>query len=210
MGYYSLVAFHANPDARVISAEPVPENWRRLRTNQDLNAASLTLVQKAIADEKGERDFWFPTGGIAVRSAFTNGDDSRQTGWSQGRVSVTTVDEVVEDLHIETLDLLKVDVEGFEFQVLRGAFATIRRDAPAIILEILTREAADRVTAVLHDLEYSIFRLTDDGPQPVWGVPERIPEWRNYLLLNIVRRPQMAHSLNLVELSHKRHSTTKE
>ena len=35
----------------------------------------------------------------------------------------------------ETIDLIKIDVEGFEFEVLKGAIDTIKKDKPNLIIE---------------------------------------------------------------------------
>ena len=52
-------------------------------------------------------------------------------------VRQTTVDIEVERLGLDRVDLLKIDVETLELAVLRGATATLRRDKPIVLVEVL-------------------------------------------------------------------------
>jgi hypothetical protein len=63
-----------------------------------------------------------------------------QAGYSSeaGRavvVPIITLDALVESRRLERVDLIKIDVEGFELGVLRGAVRTIRRFKPTIVME---------------------------------------------------------------------------
>lgn len=49
-------------------------------------------------------------------------------------VQVTTIDHIVEELHLPTVDFIKMDIEGAEKNALRGAKATLARFAPAMAL----------------------------------------------------------------------------
>lgn len=61
---------------------------------------------------------------------------NRDTLVSQGPgVQVSTVDIIVDELRLDRLDLIKIDVEGFEPDVIEGAMNTIRRLKPKVFLE---------------------------------------------------------------------------
>lgn len=47
-----------------------------------------------------------------------------------------TVDQMVRELNLERLDLLKIDVDSFDFEVLQGAVETLKRFNPYIIVEL--------------------------------------------------------------------------
>ena len=51
-------------------------------------------------------------------------------------VDLRTLDDIAAEIGIERLDLLKIDVEGFELDVLRGGLATTRRHNPCVYLEL--------------------------------------------------------------------------
>ena len=52
------------------------------------------------------------------------------------QIDIRTVDEVVPGLSLAALDFIKIDVEGFEGHVLRGARATLERFRPVVVLEL--------------------------------------------------------------------------
>ena len=73
----------------------------------------------------------FNSGGkrIAVPGATTSSDYSE--------VEVNTLDNFLNDkVSLSKVDLIKIDVEGFEFNVLRGAMNTIRKYSPVLYIEL--------------------------------------------------------------------------
>lgn len=111
----------AFPEATIHSFEPVPRSYALLQRA----TAALGHVHAhacALGDEQGH-----------VRMSL-NGDDRTNTilgaesAVDHVRVPVDTLDAVAVRLGLPQVDLLKIDVEGFELQVLRGA-ATLLRDA---------------------------------------------------------------------------------
>lgn len=77
----------------------------------------------------------------------------RYRGKSQGEVLVKTLDSILLGRH-EKVTIIKMDVEGFEYQVLQGAINTIKKDKPILIIEVLTREKFSRVDLYLRSLGY--------------------------------------------------------
>jgi hypothetical protein len=92
-----------------------------------------------------------------------------QTRWeqvAQEMVATTTLDTVAAALALDRLDFVKADIEGWEFALLRGGEATLRRFRPVLVLELLSQHlarAGDRVEdafAFLAGLGYTAFELT--------------------------------------------------
>ena len=66
--------------------------------------------------------------------------------------------------HPMKLDLIKIDVEDFEAAVLRGMRATLERDRPFLVCEILPREHGNQQTLkILGDLGYTPYWITPTG-----------------------------------------------
>jgi transcription antitermination factor NusA-like protein len=58
------------------------------------------------------------------------------------------IDDVVGELGLKRVDVVKIDVEGAEYNVLRGARATLTRFHPKIVLEVSPQELANMNTKV--------------------------------------------------------------
>jgi FkbM family methyltransferase len=75
------------------------------------------------------------------------------------------------DLNIDLslrFDVIKIDVEGAEFEVLKGLFERINRDRPVILMEVLPAYSTENtirinrqenISLILGDLKYTIFRV---------------------------------------------------
>lgn len=129
-GAYTLLACAAR-GARGVAVEPVPETFARLQANLELNG----LGERVIAANVGLAD----KPGVLV---FTAGEDCTNHVVAPGEsldqptvtVPVTTLDELLAGA---TATLLKIDVEGLETLVLRGAPRTLADPGlRAVIMEL--------------------------------------------------------------------------
>jgi FkbM family methyltransferase len=73
-------------------------------------------------------------------------------------VKTITIDTIVEALRLEKVDFLKVDVEGHELEVLRGAQNTLSKYRPILLLE-LWQENARKTEEILKRFRYSLARV---------------------------------------------------
>ena len=127
IGYYSLLACSlVGPKGKVISVEPHPVNFATLSENLKSNdlLSIATPVAYALGDEPGQGSIRFPKfQGLNNRTATMIGED-KIDGIA---VQVKTIDECVKEWGISTIDLLKIDVDGFETKILNGAKETLKR-----------------------------------------------------------------------------------
>ncbi len=202
-GMYTLPLAHlVGPTGRVDSFEPHPRQQRTLRVLRRLIGASHVNVNNfAVGDESGERTmrlplkFGFPIYGHAhiTAGATPLGPEVKNRQWT---TSITTVDEWQMEHDISRVAFIKVDVEGFEPQVVLGATQTIARDRPSLLLEIEDRHLA-RYGLSANDFaqsintrwpEYSMYVWRDEA----WVVTDRvIASTRNYLFAtdSAINRP---------------------
>ncbi len=106
-------------------------------------------------------------GGVAVNS-FTRGRKTR----------LVALDD---DLDLDRLDFIKIDVEGMELEVLKGATALIRRFRPALYVE---NDRIDRSEALIRHLMDLDYRLYWDLP-PLYN-PDNFYAERENLFPNII------------------------
>ena len=107
--------------AKVIAFEPLSEVFKVLEENIRLNKAEVTTYNVAL------------------------GNGSLISGSSDGNMlsaggDLTMKAEKLDSYIFDRVDLLKIDVEGFEFDVLKGAENTISRFKPRIIIETHSKE----------------------------------------------------------------------
>lgn len=77
----------------------------------------------------------------------------------------TTLDQVISAFDNTKIGLLHVDVEGFELNVLKGAFDLISRDEPTVTFEQhISQEKVDEVSKFLKNLKYRVFMINEVLP----------------------------------------------
>jgi len=146
-GFYSLYLASRRPDARIIAFEPDPYSLEKLRLNREMNGfGNISIVPCAIADDDATRT-------LRVVSRRNRGANSLlESGAPDGgagaaiEVPCRPLLDVLLEHGVERVSALKIDVEGYEYPVLRRFLA----DAPerlrprAIVVEAL----GDRIAVV--------------------------------------------------------------
>jgi FkbM family methyltransferase len=182
VGYYTLLAAHANPSGRVLAFEPLPANLERLRSNvKRNNTPNVECIGTAVGDAEGTQEFFHSPSGLPCSSSLSQGFMAHVPGLTSMKVSVVTIDAICSARALE-VDLIKIDTETTEPAVLRGAADTLARLRPDIICEVLAgRDTGPAVQAALGPLGYDYFLLTPEGPRRMDRIAGH-PEWLNYLI----------------------------
>ncbi|MCK4292794.1 MAG: FkbM family methyltransferase [Planctomycetes bacterium] len=134
-GVFSLIAA-INQHIRCFAFEPAPSNYDILQRNIALNnlEGRVKTFQLALADKKGTAVLKVPSSGKNDGLACI-GSPLRFENWVECEVPVSTVDDFLKDYGLDRVDLVKIDTEGCELLVLKGAQELIRRCHPNILLE---------------------------------------------------------------------------
>jgi FkbM family methyltransferase len=103
---------------RVVTFEPDPINWECLEKN--VKETNVWAFNAALGDKPGKIGIHHDTFNCGA-SRVVEGDS----------VTVRTVD----DLRLDSCDLIQLDIEGYEFHALKGAVETIQEHSPVIVLE---------------------------------------------------------------------------
>jgi FkbM family methyltransferase len=169
-GLYALsAALYARPQGRVFAFEPAPNAFALLERNIADNGLSGVVTAKPVA-----------VGAAARRAAFYIGRDvsfsslhrTKRLDDDAGTIDVEIVALDAALAHIQSVDLFKIDVEGGEADVLRGARELLRRSrAPIVQFEFShknideTRRAAfEETLALLASDGFRIYRRGAGGP----------------------------------------------
>ncbi len=118
VGAYSLRALSRG--TKVYPFEPNPENVKLLKRNAEINHLTIEVQECALGSSEG------------TANLSQNGATSRISDMKGVTVPVRTLDS----LDLQQADLLKVDVEGHELEVFRGARKTLARCHPDIMVEM--------------------------------------------------------------------------
>lgn len=184
VGYFTLLAAHANPQGSVFSFEPHPGIFERLSSNVVRNGLqNVECVPTAVGDTAGRAEFFVAASGLPTSSSLSHEFMKVHANLTPLSVPVITLDELIETRGLTGIDLIKIDTESTEGQVLRGAANVLRRDHPAIVCEVLAGRAPEaELAATLQPLGYRYFLVTGDGPMERPRI-EGDPRWLNYLFL---------------------------
>jgi FkbM family methyltransferase len=185
VGFFSLLAAHANPHGRIFAFEPLAPAFERLRSNVNRNGVTnVECLHKAVGAEAGSASFFHvrADAGIPCSSSLSYEFMRELPNLETSTVAVVSLDGFLDERGVTGVDLVKIDTESTEPQVLQGMQRTIRRDRPAIICEVLPGRGAEAaLQEQIRDLEYRAYLLTPEGPVSKETV-EGHPEWLNYLL----------------------------
>ena len=151
-GYFSLLwSRSVGASGRVVAVEPLPRNIEFLERHLAMNGISnVHVVRKAISDHRGTARFC------------VDGHSTSRLSDSGGLlVQVTTLDDLVEELGCPP-DVMKVDIEGAELELLRGAKQVLENDRPVIFLALHSKDNFERLLVDAPAWRYAI-RGLDGG-----------------------------------------------
>lgn len=118
--------------ARVLSFEPFPENFAILERNVVRNRLqNVRLFQRAVSGETRTVEMFVPANPAEVGrpSLFP------RPGTQSVAVGSTTLDSLIADNDLETIDILKIDCQGSEYDILYGASADGMARVRSIMVE---------------------------------------------------------------------------
>ena len=170
-GYFSLLASRlVGPAGRVVAFEASASTHAVLHANVHAQA-NITAYHQALSDQPGTISFFeFPV--LYNEFNTMNVDQFRQEKWfaesppTKIEVSAVPLDAVVQREELNPT-IIKIDVEGAELQVIRGATDTLRRLRPLVVMEYLApnrHNTAHREAAtLLLELGYRGYAPASDG-----------------------------------------------
>jgi FkbM family methyltransferase len=158
LGDYTFVASRLVRGGKVVAFEPDPSNYSWLSKSIERNrVANVDLRQEALSDRRGQATLFL--GEVSGWHTLKPG----QLSGERGAVTVRTTR--LDDLVLDRIDLVKIDVEGAEFEVLQGAKEQLRRHRPIVLVDLHPTKGADipGVLRTLRELDFEVHAIDPQG-----------------------------------------------
>jgi len=164
-GCHTLVMASAvGGNGKVVAFEPNPRMFNRLKANVKLNRLeNVDLCPVALSDQSGIVTLHIPKDGDYNQGLGSIHSANLEEASDQVNVPKISLDDWVDQHYLSRIDLIKIDVEGHEMQVFKGAYQTLKKFKPILIFEFSERQwrnagvTAEQVEKLLGDLEYDLY-----------------------------------------------------
>lgn len=157
---------------RVISLEPHPRTFKRLHEHITLNGTTnISAVNVGIGQEEAVVDMYEVVATNAGMNRIIR-DMEDPDRYPRLEVKIRPLPQVLADLGVHHVDAMKIDVEGFELEVLRGCRSILASDKPALLIELdddnllQNGASASAVVDYLGELGYSVRKAADGTVLP--------------------------------------------
>ena len=168
IGLHTLVASKITGKyGKVISFEPFQKNFELLKKNISLNleTENITVEKKAVYSKNTNIKLFYNTkdANNGMASSYTDGYDQKET------VEAIMIDSYVKLHNLNTISMIKIDIEGGEFPALTGMKETLTTLRPLLLIEIddeilkNTPYCANDIYDFLRDLGYKKYFLEESG-----------------------------------------------
>ncbi|MCG8592120.1 MAG: FkbM family methyltransferase [Proteobacteria bacterium] len=179
-GLYTLFASRrVGKSGRVVALEPSSRELQFLERNIARNRLrNVDVVPVAASDREARAELTIAEQSHAGQSTLGKFAYAISPAGTE-TVALRRLDDVLQELDLASVDVVKIDVEGSEVAVLRGAEATLVRDHPLLLVELV--EAAlrgqgtsrEELMSQLTGLGYRLFAFGPDGVPRMLGA-ERV------------------------------------
>lgn len=115
--------------------EPSPTTFSFLDKNiSESGLTNINLHNIGLGSESEETTLTFAP--LNRSGGFVSNKTQASEGHTVEKIIIRKLDEIVETLNIQHIDFIKIDVEGFESHVLKGALQTLSSQQPLVVLEL--------------------------------------------------------------------------
>lgn len=162
-GVYALSAIAINPASRVMAFEPSFVTYSRLLLNIQANGfgGHIAPLRAGLGSREDELELRHSSGVYVMASDETFLEEKIAKAWYTEKSTLFSLDhllahqdryrqEIVISTDFAGADLIKIDVEGFENEVIKGMQSTITAHRPAVIIECLDDNSKILDTVTIH------------------------------------------------------------
>ena len=195
IGWYAINFAKRFPQSKIFAFEPIENTFNFLKRNIERNRiTNATIYNYGCYNREEEKIFYYFQGGSAIAS-IENLIDHKNA--KEIICTLKTIDSIVCELQLQSVDFIKCDAEGSELFILQGAKQTIKRFNPIILIELYEEwcQRCGYLTADVLDL------LKLHGYKPFQAINGELTEVKllnfnnddrcNYFFLNSVKHKEL-------------------
>ncbi|MBC7536666.1 MAG: FkbM family methyltransferase [Ferruginibacter sp.] len=152
----------------VIAFEPIPADAAILKTMVEATKSNVKIECVALSDKSGEATLRMMANDLGRSTIEESNTLDDHTGSLKTGIKVPI--KKLDDFIFNNIGFIKIDVEGHELSVLRGSKETIRRNLPALLIEIEDRHKLNAVADVplfLKEFGYLVYFILDGKLTPI-------------------------------------------
>ena len=161
IGFYTcLLASQVENTGAVVAFEPAAHTCGYLHENISLNQfTNVTVVNKGIGDKAEQRNLYYSEAALTEGTASLKYTEGRAASES---VTLDTIDHLISAL--PPPNFIKIDVEGYQLEVLRGGASCLKTYAPLLMAELkdvgeTNRGDFSEIEKHITDLGYSLYEI---------------------------------------------------
>ena len=167
-GALSIPVALNNPQSKVIAIEPQLHLAERLHKNKRINNLNNLFIESiGLYSKEGELEISLPRGNDGkVISELVGKLDVKYTGLSSNeKIPVSTMDSLMNSKESALISIIKIDVQGNELEILKGAKKTLKKHRPCLIIEIEDKLVNNPIShrlklkKILEENNYKLFLL---------------------------------------------------
>lgn len=171
IGITAVILAKKHPGATIYAFEPVPGNRKALeRIARFYRLKNVNIFAQALGDENGEIAMKMPIHRGARMQGLSHVIES--TVPEKGEVFITPIqrlDDIPELAAIPKISAVKIDVENFEYFVLKGGEALLRKHQPLVFCELWNNERRRLCLAFMQQLGYSVKQFDGEELSDFYG-----------------------------------------
>ena len=141
-GTYGMLAKALKPDCDVVFFEPIPKAVAIIEKNLSINNFEAKVFEIALGDFDGDGEIFFEKGYDFATSVTVNKNTVPKGTKSESmKIHVRRLDSIIAELGLNPPNLVKLDVETYEYEVLNGWGSQFQEEA-IFLIEILREDLA--------------------------------------------------------------------
>jgi len=181
-GLYSLVAKSNNPNSNIYCFEMVPRIFKLLNHNIAINDMKIDTYNYAISSSNMETTFYDLPGNHHHLASLEETALTNFKNTIKQKTKTITLD-TFKPLKGKSIDLVKIDVEGHELEVLKGAEQVIKDYKPTVLIELKSEEHLSYLNQLFNNEHYSFYNIDEQKGLIKQNQITQAIKW-NFLFLN--------------------------